>query len=81
MVVVGASVGGIDALVRVMSGLPPGIEAAVLVAQHLGPGEQQTRLPEILGRQSPLEVTLQNSSGEHRHFEFEVPNQSQSRSR
>lgn len=55
IVVMGASAGGIDALCTVLKALPEGLPAAVLVVQHLAQGHK-TRLPEILGRGTRLDV-------------------------
>src|SRR3712207_5935861 len=48
------SAGGLEALTRVLQGLPADFRAAVVVAQHLG--GRGSRLVEILGRRSPLPV-------------------------
>ncbi len=56
IIVVGASLGGIDALRKLTSGLSPGLEAAVLVVLHThrtGP----RILADILGASSSLEVS------------------------
>jgi len=42
-----ASAGGLNALSRVLAGLPASLQAAVLIAQHLGPGGRSA-LTEIL---------------------------------
>jgi two-component system chemotaxis response regulator CheB len=50
-----ASAGGLDALSEVLSALPAGFPAAVLVLQHLESG-RVSRLPEILAARTPLRV-------------------------
>ena len=55
LVVVGSSAGGIEALSTLVSTLPEGLNAPVVIAQHLHP-ERESRLPEILGRRSSLPV-------------------------
>jgi two-component system chemotaxis response regulator CheB len=55
IIVVAASAGGVDALVRVVRGLPPGLPASLFVACHLPAGG--TALPEILSRSGPLLAT------------------------
>lgn len=57
VVVIGASAGGIDAIIQVLSRLPPDLPAAILIVQHLS-SNYQSRLPELLGRYSPLRVYL-----------------------
>ncbi len=56
IIVVAASAGGVDALVRVARGLPAGLPASVFVACHT-PAGGQTALPEILSRSGPLLAT------------------------
>jgi two-component system, chemotaxis family, protein-glutamate methylesterase/glutaminase len=53
VVVIGASAGGIEALQTVVSALPAGLPAAVLVAVHLHPSTDSA-LPRILSRCGPL---------------------------
>lgn len=55
LVVVGSSAGGIEALSRLVSTLPEGFGAPVVIAQHLDP-ERESRLQEILARRSRLPV-------------------------
>ena len=57
LVVIAASAGGISPLTQVISQLPKGLEAAVIVVQHLS-AKRETALPEMLNRQSKLQVSL-----------------------
>ncbi|HEX8082877.1 MAG TPA: chemotaxis protein CheB [Solirubrobacteraceae bacterium] len=56
LVAIGASWGGLHAIGTVLTGLGPGFGAAVVVAQHRSPDEDQGILPELLARRSGLEV-------------------------
>jgi two-component system chemotaxis response regulator CheB len=56
LVVVGASLGGIAALKRLLSGLPADLDVAVMIVQHLS-SQDDSYLPEILARSSRLPVT------------------------
>src|SRR5690349_19545350 len=55
IVVVGASAGGMDALQRLVAGLPAGFPAAIFVVWHMGPGVRSV-LPEVLSRAGPLKA-------------------------
>jgi two-component system chemotaxis response regulator CheB len=50
-----ASAGGIEALSRVLAALPDDLPASVIVLLHLWP-DRESRLPDILGRLSPMGV-------------------------
>lgn len=52
IVVIGASAGGVDALSRLVAGLPGDLPAAVFVVLHTGP--LYSTLPEILTQRGPL---------------------------
>ena len=53
LIVVGASIGGLEALRSIVAGLPPDLPAAVCVVWHLAP-DSPALLPEILARAGPL---------------------------
>src|SRR3954463_11481095 len=55
LVVVGASAGGVEALLQLLHGLPPGLPAAVLVVLHM-PVTARSAFRSVLGRGSPLPV-------------------------
>lgn len=55
VVVVAASAGGLRALNTVLGGLPPGLQAAILVVQHLDPNHP-SHLAHILARTTRLAV-------------------------
>jgi two-component system, chemotaxis family, protein-glutamate methylesterase/glutaminase len=53
IVVIGASAGGVDALMRVVRGLPPDFAAPVCVVLHI-PADSPSLLAHILSREGPL---------------------------
>ena len=53
IIVIGASAGGIEALQRIVGGLPAKLDAAVFVVVHMM-AEATSNLPEILSRAGPL---------------------------
>jgi len=57
LIVIGASAGGIDALVRLTSTLPTDLQAPLVIAQHLDP-DRTSRLGEILSTRSTLPVRM-----------------------
>ena len=56
MIVIGASTGGVEALMRLMATLPADLPATVCIVLHLPP-EGPSHLAEILGRSGELPVT------------------------
>jgi two-component system chemotaxis response regulator CheB len=57
VIVIGASAGGIEPLIRIASDLPPDLPATVCVVVHRPP-TSNSRLHTILGRRSPLRVLV-----------------------
>lgn len=55
IVVIGASAGGMEALQKVVSGLPADLPACVFIVWHLSPGAKSI-LPLILSKAGPLEA-------------------------
>jgi two-component system, chemotaxis family, protein-glutamate methylesterase/glutaminase len=55
IVVVGASAGGMDALQKLVSRLPPGFPGSVFVVWHLAPGVKSI-LPQILSKAGPVKA-------------------------
>ena len=53
VVVIGASAGGVEALVVLIAALPPDLAAPVLVTVHIGENVE-SQLPSILTRSGPL---------------------------
>ena len=52
VVAIGASLGGVEALQRLVSGLSSDIPAALLIVQHIGP--YRSLLPDLLSKAGPL---------------------------
>src|SRR4051812_7174018 len=57
IIVIGASAGGLEALLDIVSGLPARLPAAILIAVHTG-SEGTGQLPKILARVSRLPVAF-----------------------
>src|SRR4051812_13711651 len=55
VVALAASAGGLNAVSVVLAGLTPDFLAAIVLVQHLDP-RSRSRMAEILGRRTPLEV-------------------------
>jgi two-component system chemotaxis response regulator CheB len=53
VIVIGASAGGVEALMTLAHRLPPDLPAAIFVVLHL-PAEARSLLPELLERAGPL---------------------------
>src|SRR5687767_12526194 len=54
IIVIGASAGGVQALMELTSGLPADMPAAVLIVLHIG--AHKSLLPSLLSRACPLPV-------------------------
>jgi two-component system, chemotaxis family, CheB/CheR fusion protein len=57
LIVIGSSAGGIEALSRLVAGLPADLPAAVVIAQHLDP-RRSSHLAEILERHATLPIKV-----------------------
>jgi two-component system, chemotaxis family, protein-glutamate methylesterase/glutaminase len=55
VVVIGASAGGVDALLRIVGDLPAGFAAPICVVIHVAP-QARSVLPELLSRRGPLKA-------------------------
>lgn len=55
VVVIGASLGGVQAVGELLSGLPADFPAPIVLVQHLSP-DRPSQLPAILARSTPLKV-------------------------
>lgn len=73
IIVVGASAGGIDALIELIKHLPKDFGAAIFVTMHIG---AQSRLPEILNlcRKLPVRHAEQNAKYDHGCVYIAPPN-------
>jgi two-component system, chemotaxis family, protein-glutamate methylesterase/glutaminase len=65
LIVLGASAGGVEALVAIVRALPVSLPAAVMAVVHV-PADGESRLPHILARAGRLEVTDARTDGELR---------------
>jgi two-component system chemotaxis response regulator CheB len=66
IVAVGTSAGGVEALIRLVAGLPPGFPAALFVVCHI-PAGAYSRLPEILSAHGAL-LARRAQDGEPIHY-------------
>ncbi|MBL6458457.1 chemotaxis protein CheB [Belnapia sp. T6] len=66
VILVGASAGGVDALMRLCSGLPRDLPAAVLVVLHMPPAGPSL-LPQLLNRAGPLPAAAAEEGEPIRH--------------
>jgi two-component system chemotaxis response regulator CheB len=55
VVVIGASAGGVDALMQIVLGLPASFPAPICVVVHIAP-DARSLLPELLSRRGPLKA-------------------------
>ncbi|MDQ1816309.1 chemotaxis protein CheB [Massilia sp. CCM 9210] len=55
LIVIGASAGGVEALTRMLSDIPQGFPAAILIVMHIG--QHPSILPQILARRCALPVS------------------------
>ena len=55
LVALAASAGGLTAISKVLSGLPPGFPASIVIVQHLDP-RHRSLMADILARRTPLKV-------------------------
>ncbi len=58
VIVMGASAGGIDALIQVMKELPARTPAAILIVQHSRSSQSPSRLAEVLARKANMRVCM-----------------------
>ncbi len=57
LVAIGASWGGLDAVRTILSGLPAGLDAPVVIAQHRAPESHPTAYRDLLGAATRLKVS------------------------
>jgi two-component system chemotaxis response regulator CheB len=63
IIVIGASAGGVGALIELVKQFPPGMQAAVFIVQHVS-AFSPSQLPQILSRSGPLQA-VHPKDGEH----------------
>src|SRR5512145_2382737 len=56
IIVIGASAGGVSALMKLVGALPPSLPAAIFIVLHIS-RQEPSALPEILARSGPLPVS------------------------
>ena len=76
IIVVGASAGGIEALLQLLARLPATLPAAIAVVVHLRPTSESS-LPSVLARVTPLTVVAaaDNAAFEHGLVHVGIPDQ------
>jgi two-component system, chemotaxis family, protein-glutamate methylesterase/glutaminase len=74
IIVIGASLGGLEALCKLTSGLPANLEASVMIVLHTSPDSPRL-LADIVGRCTTLAVSYarQGDAVERRHVYFAPP--------
>jgi len=73
IIVIGASAGGVHALVTLVGSLPQKLSAAIFVVLHI-PANSRSILPDILSRAGPLKaVEAVDCMGIEHHFIYVVP--------
>jgi two-component system, chemotaxis family, protein-glutamate methylesterase/glutaminase len=65
IITIGASAGGVEALMSLVGGLPANLPASVFIVQHLSP-EQRSLLVDLLSRSSVLDVEV---AGDRKEFQ------------
>jgi two-component system chemotaxis response regulator CheB len=71
IVVIGASAGGMDALEKLVAGLPADLPAALFVVWHLAPGVKSV-LPQVLNRAGPLPASNPQDGDPIKHGQIYV---------
>ena len=66
IIVVGASSGGVEALIALVRGLPPDLQASVFVVLHVSPGSPSI-LPQLLDKAGPLPASHASDEDEIEH--------------
>ena len=64
IMVVGASVGGVEALSQLVQGIAPDFPGSIFIVLHL-PGDYESILPTILSRYTRLQVVHPKDKGAH----------------
>ncbi|MEN6333161.1 MAG: chemotaxis protein CheB, partial [Phycisphaerales bacterium] len=57
IIAIGASAGGVEALMKLAAGLPAGLPASIFIVQHVSP-EYPSAMAELLGRSGRLAAEL-----------------------
>ncbi|MHB8597769.1 MAG: chemotaxis protein CheB [Ktedonobacteraceae bacterium] len=74
IIVIGASAGGVEALITLTATLPPNLQAAVFIVLHI-PAQSPSMLPDILNRAGSLKVVsaTDNAKIEYGHIYVAPP--------